>query len=137
MTPEDIACVEGSLRELEDRLDGVADRFYDGLFAAHPDLRALFPTDLHQQRAKFAAQLRELLTAIRDLDVFVRTGRELGAQHRAYGVQSRHYAQAAGPLLDSLAEELGERWTDEVAHAWHRGYALVAEVMQQGAARTR
>jgi len=133
MTPEQIARVEDSLRELDGRLDGVAADFYRRLFATHPELRSLFADDISEQRAKFGAQLGEIVRAVRDVPAFLARSAALGARHRGYGVVSAHYAAAAEPLFDSLAEAL-DSWDETTEVAWRRAYALVAEGMLQGAA---
>ena len=137
MTPEDLAAVERSLGRLRHRLDDVADDFYRRLFAAHPELQPLFPGDLRRQRAKFAVQLDELVSSIRNLDVLLRDGGALGARHLGYGVRSGYYEFALHPLLASLAAHSGDGWSDDLATAWRRAYQLVAEAMLQGAAAAR
>jgi hemoglobin-like flavoprotein len=137
MTPEELAAVEQSLEGLRYRLDEVSDAFYLRLFATHPELERLFPDDLPSQRAKFAAQLDDLVSSIRNLDVLFRAGAQLGARHLGYGVESRHYELALEPLIASLAAHSGDSWNGGIAAAWRRAYQLVAEVMLQGAAAAR
>jgi hemoglobin-like flavoprotein len=45
MTPEQIGLVEASLDRVRPRPDAVASDFYARLFAAHPELAALFSGD--------------------------------------------------------------------------------------------
>jgi len=44
-----------------------------------------------------------------------------------------YFALVEAALLWSLAQELGERWTPEVAAAWRAAYTLVAATMQAAA----
>jgi hemoglobin-like flavoprotein len=146
MTPEQIDLVERSVAELEPVLDAVVTDFYTGLFTAAPATTALFavegPDDagtdrFARQREKFAGQLAEIMTAVRDHDRFLARAEALGARHAGYGVAAAHYEVVGRALLDALAGHLGDRWTPEMADAWRLAYNLTAEAMLGGAARAR
>ena len=129
MTPEQITLVERTLTELTPRLDALAAGFYQRLFAADPALPALFSADPADQRAKFVAELDQIIRSIRDHPAFLDRAGHLGAEHEGYGVRPRHYRTAGLALLDALAATLGDRWTVEVAEAWARAYDLTTAAM--------
>jgi hemoglobin-like flavoprotein len=133
VTPEQIALVERSVRAASPRLEAVAEDFYDRLFTADPTLRTLFAADPVRQRAKFAAELRDIMLAIRGHGAFLARVRALGARHAGYGVRAAHYDTVEVALLAALGAALGPAWTEEVAQAWRLAYRLVAEVMMAGA----
>jgi hemoglobin-like flavoprotein len=112
--------------------DDVVRRFYDRVFQLAPDTRHLFPDDLDELRANFLDTLTELVRSLDDLPGFALQTRSLGARHRGYGVRAEHYRIVRTALLATLAESLGEAFTDEVDRAWTQAYDLMAEVMQQG-----
>ncbi len=132
MTPEQIALVRTSMADLGDG-DDVIRRFYDRLFALAPETRALFPDDLDTQRSSFLATLTELVASLDELPDFALQTRALGARHRGYGAQAGHFPVVRDALIETLAESLGDAFTDEHAVAWTQAYDMVAEVMQQGA----
>jgi hemoglobin-like flavoprotein len=132
MTPEQIALVRTSMAALGDG-DDVVRRFYDRLFELAPETRSLFPDDLEALRSSFLATLTELVASLDELPDFALQTRALGARHRGYGAQAAHFAVVRDALLETLADSLGDDFTEEHAAAWGQAYDLVAEVMQQGA----
>jgi nitric oxide dioxygenase len=132
VTPEQITLVERTLTELTGELDALAADFYRRLFAADPAVPALFSTEPAEQRAKFVAELDQVIRCIRDHPRFLSRAEHLGAEHEGYGVRPRHYRTAGVALLDALAAALGDRWTVEVAEAWARAYDLTTAAMLAG-----
>jgi hemoglobin-like flavoprotein len=133
VTPEQIALVERSAIAASPHFEAMAEAFYDRLFAADPALRKLFTGDAERQRVKFAAELRDIVLAIRGHETFLVRVRALGARHAGYGVRAAHYDTVEVALLAALGAELGPAWTEEVAQAWRLAYRLTAEVMMAGA----
>jgi hemoglobin-like flavoprotein len=130
MTPGQIALVEETLAAVD--RDSLADDFYRRAFAADPLLATMFTTDPALQRARFAAELEEIVRSIRTHAAFDARVRALGARHRDYGVRSAHYQLMGEALRAALAAALGDAWTDEVADAWALAYNLTAETMMLG-----
>jgi hemoglobin-like flavoprotein len=129
MTPEQIELVEKSYAATRQSED-LANRFYEHLFAEHPELRAMFPADLGAQKQKFLAGLDELLGALRDLDGFETRARDLGARHQTnYGVKASHYPVVREALLWAMLGDTPDRDLDT---AWRAAYDLVAEAMMSG-----
>jgi hemoglobin-like flavoprotein len=131
VTPGQITLVEASLDHID--LGELAERFYERAFATDPTLAEMFTTDPAVQRARFAAELGEIVGAIHSIDSFGPAARALGARHRSYGVRAAHYRLMGGALLAALAEVAGDRWTPEQAEAWASAYNLIAETMMMGA----
>jgi hemoglobin-like flavoprotein len=136
MTPEQIALVERTLVELTPALDRVIADFYRRLFEADPAVARLFTQEPAALRAKFAAELDGLLSAIRDHPAYARRAATLGHDHEEYGVRPRDYQTAGEALLGALAAHLGPRWTVEVAEAWTRAYELTTAAMLTGTSAT-
>jgi hemoglobin-like flavoprotein len=136
MTPEQIALVQQSVEGLAARSDEMTRLFYANLFELDPPMRALFPTDMFEQRVKFFTELLEIARAINDLDRFVARGAELGRQHHGYGVRSVDFRFGGEALIAALAELLGDDLTAELETAWRTAYHLVSEVMLGGATRS-
>jgi len=130
MTPGQIALVEETLAAVD--RDALADDFYRRAFATDPGLSTMFTSDPAVQRARFAAELAEIVHSIRTHDAFDARVRALGARHRGYGVRSAHYQLMGEALQAALAAAVGDGWTDEVAEAWALAYNLTAETMMLG-----
>jgi hemoglobin-like flavoprotein len=139
MTPDQIALVEQSLTSLAPVIDDVVADFYAALFAADPAVRSLFAEavadadSFGRLRAKFADQLADVLTAVRDHPRFLATAGDLGARHVRHGVTAAHYELVGRVLLEVLAAHHGADWTPARADAWRLAYNLTAEVMMAGA----
>jgi hemoglobin-like flavoprotein len=124
MTPEQIALVQSSF----DRL---------GLFRQHPDLRALFTTDMAEQEVKFAEKLALIVKAMPRLAELVSHTQTLGARHVGYGVRAVDYRSVGDALLAALAAVLGDAFDAATSEAWTLAYNLVAETMLDSAAAAR
>ena len=131
MTPGQIAVVEDTLATID--LEALTADFYRRAFAEDPSLSDMFTTDPAVQRARFAAELDEIVRSMRSMEAFEPEVRALGERHRRYGVRSAHYRLMGKMLLAAIASALGDRWTPEVEEAWSLAYNLTAETMMLGA----
>ena len=126
--------LETSFDHIAPRGDELMDVFYARLFAAAPSVKPLFAgTDLRRQKAMLLAALVLLRRSLRDLDSVTPALRELGARHVRYGAQPAHYPVVGQVLISSMAHVAGEAWTPEYEQAWTEAFAIVADVMLQGA----
>lgn len=141
MTPDDLDLVQDDARQLSDRGDALADRFYDTLFDLRPDLRALFSDDLDEQRSKLIRELDLLIAAALawrttgSLADFVTRAHALGARHVDYDVDAAMYEPVGQALLAALRETLDDFDESHVA-AWSTLYRVVADTMREGALRS-
>jgi hemoglobin-like flavoprotein len=137
MTPEQISLVQTSFGHLGGELPDMTARFYEVLFAGDPALRSLFPSDMTEQRIKFADKLTEIVRSISDLEALLEQTRALGARHVGYGARVPHYTSIGAALIEALATTLGDRFDSETREAWALAYNLVAETMLEGASAAR
>jgi hemoglobin-like flavoprotein len=110
-----------------------ADLFYDRLFEIAPQLRAMFPADMRDQKRKLFVMLATAVQGLGDLDRLVPHVKALGARHTGYGVKAEHYAIVGAALIWTLERGLGQAFTLDVELAWRRVYGLLAATMQAGA----
>lgn len=135
MTPEEIDLVTRSAERVSPRMDALSADFYTRLFAAHPELRPLFPADNSGQEVKFAASLAAIVAAIPDFVAFSDRTASLGRVHAAHRIGARQYAAVGTVLLETLGET-DPQWDAPTAAAWATAYDLLAESMML-AGRTR
>lgn len=106
-------------------------RFYQRLFAAHPEVRKLFHRNSPGAQNKMFAQ--KLTAVIDHLDDPAWLGRELpdlAAHHARYGVTPEMYPWVGEALIATVREACGEEWTAEAERAWTESYAsLVAAIL--------
>ncbi len=109
-------------------------RFYEHLFARHPDARPLFHRKEPRQQQKM---LQEALVAVLDhLDDapwLTETLGALGAQHVEYGVTEPMYDWVGECLLATLEDVAGEDWSEELDEAWSDAYGAIRDLMLAGA----
>jgi nitric oxide dioxygenase len=133
VTPEQLALVRETALLVDAAGDVFAERFYDHLFALHPAARQLFPDDATTHRRKLTDEVVFLVGAATDLPAFLERARAIGGRHRHYGVHAADYAIAGAALVAAVGDVAGGSWSTEVAAAWRRMYALIAETMLEGA----
>jgi len=133
MSSDQIRLVQSSFATIHPVADVVASRFYARLFELDPGLRALFQSDMAEQRQKLMQMLSAIVEALERPGLIVEELAALGQRHARYGVIAEHDTLVEQALLWALAQELGERWTAEVAAAWRAAYTLVAATMQAAA----
>ena len=104
MTETDIARIRATRDAFARNGEATASAFYAHLFAAHPDLRPMFPTDLRSQSRKLSATLTLAIDGLRDWTRFAPILDALARRHLGYGVEARHYAAVGTALLATLAD---------------------------------
>ena len=129
MTPHSIALVQASFRKVVPIAGVAADLFYDRLFETAPELRALFPTNLSEQKRKLIQMLAVAVNGLGDLDMLEPAVSDLGRRHAGYGVLPSHYTIVGAALLWTLAQGLGADFTPEVEAAWAEAYGLLSGLM--------
>ena len=108
--------------------------FYERLFTLFPQVRAFFAsTDMFEQRKKLLGALALVIQNLRKPEVLTSALKGLGQRHVAYGVRPEHYPTVGAVLLETFADFLGERWTQEYHDAWAQAYEAVSAIMLEGA----
>ena len=129
MTPQQVELVQTSFKKVVPIAGTAADLFYDRLFEIAPPVRALFPSDLTEQKVKLMAMLGTAVTNLHQLDTILPAVKALGERHKSYGVTADHYAPVGAALLWTLEKGLGPDFTPETKEAWTATYTALAGVM--------
>ena len=136
ITPHQIELIRETFALVEPRAEVVALVFYQRLFTLDPSVRPLFHTNIDEQGQKLMQMLSVAVALLEQPFALVPSLEALGRRHAGYGVEDRHYNTVGKTLLDTLAECLGNAFTPEVKDAWAALYAVVADAMQRGAAKS-
>lgn len=131
MTPKQITLIQESFRNVPP--EAAAELFYDRLFTLDPSLRRLFVGDMREQGRKLMSMITIVVNGLMDLEPLLPTVRTLGARHAGYGVKPEHYDTVGDALLWTLAQGLGDDFTDDVRQAWADAYGLLSSTMIQAA----
>ncbi len=135
MTPDQIALVQNSFRQLWPIRETASSLFYARLFELDPALRQLFPADLSEQRSKLMQMLSVVIGALPFIDGLTPTIENLGRRHARYGVRAEHFDTVGEALLWTLRDCLGVSFTDQVEQAWVLAYGHLTESMLRGMAQ--
>ena len=82
MTPQQIELVQTSFKKVVPIAGTAADLFYDRLFEIAPPVRALFPSDITEQKVKLMAMLGTAVTNLHQLETILPAVKALGERHQ-------------------------------------------------------
>ena len=129
MTPDQVKLVQESFAKVAPIADQAATIFYGRLFEVAPSVKAMFPTDMTEQRRKLMATLAVVVNGLSNLESVLPAASALAIRHVSYGAKPEHYPVVGGALLWTLEKGLGEDWTPEVAAAWTAAYGTLSGYM--------
>ena len=109
MTPEQIKLVQTSFESVKPIAPQAAALFYDRLFEIAPDVRALFPADLTDQKQKLMSMIAVAVDNLHQVEQIVPAVQDLGRRHATYGVRAAHY-QSVGEALICDTQAQAERF---------------------------
>ena len=107
--------------------------FYSLLFTANPELRAMFPLAMDEQRKALSAALARCVWSMDNPQSLHEYLVQLGRDHRKYGVQEKHYQVFGETLATALRLLNGASWSYDTAAAWRTGISHVCSVMAAAA----
>jgi hemoglobin-like flavoprotein len=129
MTPDQVTLVQQSFAKVAPISDQAAVIFYDRLFEIAPQVKAMFPSDLTEQRKKLMSTLAVVVNGLSNLESVLPAASALAIRHVSYGAKAEHYPVVGSALLWTLEKGLGEAWTPEVAAAWTAAYGTLSGYM--------
>ena len=129
MTPDQVTLVQQSFTKVAPISDQAAVIFYDRLFEIAPQVKAMFPSDLTEQRTKLMATLAVVVNGLSNLESILPAASALATRHVGYGAKAEHYPTVGAALLWTLEKGLGDSWTPEVAAAWTAAYGTLSGYM--------
>lgn len=107
---------------------------YARLFAAHPELRTLFPLSMEHTRATTFGMLARLISSLHDPRETDQLLDRLGRDHRKFGVKDTHYEPFFDALLATVEQVSGPAWTEANSRAWRAVLGRFARLMRLAAA---
>ena len=129
MTPDQVQLVQQSFSKVVPIADQAAILFYDRLFEIAPQVKAMFPADMTEQRKKLIGMLAAVVNGLGDLPSILPAASALAKRHIAYGAKAEHYPVVGAALLWTLEKGLGADWTPDVAEAWTAAYGTLSGFM--------
>jgi hemoglobin-like flavoprotein len=129
MTPDQVKLVQQSFSHVAPIADQAAAIFYNRLFEVAPQVKAMFPADMTEQKKKLMATLAVVVNGLTDLPSILPAASALAKRHVAYGAKPDHYPVVGAALLWTLEKGLGSEWTPDVAGAWTAAYGTLSGFM--------
>jgi len=118
---------------VEPKAERVAEFFYATLFSIAPATRDLFPINMQVQRSRLLRALIHVVQMVDRPDDLIPFLRQLGRDHRKFGVVASHYEAVGMALLAGIKQHAGPVWTNEVERAWAEAYTIMARAMLEAA----
>ncbi|WP_208024561.1 globin domain-containing protein [Amycolatopsis pithecellobii] len=129
-----VRLIQDSWAKAEPYLPEVTQFFYGMLFTLAPATRDFFPINIDVQRNRMFRALVHVVQMVDQPDDLVPFLRQLGRDHRKFGVIPKHYEAIGTALLAAMRSQLGQDWTPEVERAWAEAFTIIARQMQEAAA---
>ena len=129
MTQDQVKLVQESFAKVAPISEQAAVIFYDRLFEVAPAVKAMFPSDMTEQRKKLMATLAVVVNGLSNLPSILPAASALAKRHVDYGAKPEHYPVVGGALLWTLEKGLGDAWTLDVATAWTAAYGTLSGYM--------
>jgi ferredoxin-NADP reductase/hemoglobin-like flavoprotein len=121
--------IQRSFALVEENADKVAGHFYALLFLEAPALRDMFPPMMDAQRDRLLSALVRIVHQAHEPESFLEYLRQLGRDHRKFGVRPEHYEPVGRALIIALKRFARPGWTDGMDAAWTEVFHIVADTM--------
>ena len=135
LTQAQIALVQNSFAVVAPIADDAAALFYRRLFEIDPTLKAMFKSDMAEQRRHLMQMLSAAVKGLNHIERLIPVVEDLGRRHANYCVEEHHYDTVGNALLWTLEKGLGDAFTPDVREAWATVYGLIASTMARAAAK--
>jgi len=129
MNSTQVKLVQESFSKVVPISEAAAVIFYDRLFEVAPSVKAMFPSDMTQQRKKLMMMLAAVVNGLGNLESILPAASALAKRHVGYGAKPAHYPVVGSALLWTLEKGLGEAWNPELAEAWTAVYGTLSGFM--------
>jgi hemoglobin-like flavoprotein len=117
---------------IEPRGEEFTAAFYGHFLGNYPEVRVVFASvDMDRQHKKLFKALKMIVGGLKNPGELATYLSMLGDKHRdVYVVESQDYFMFKRALLDTFAEFLDERWTEEMKVAWAIAFDKISARMR-------
>ena len=137
LTSQTIQTVKATAPVLAEHGFAIISRFYERLFAAHPELMSLFNMR-HQERGEHQRALADAVVAyaahIDNLPALQDALARITHKHASLDVQPQQYAVLGRHLLAAIKEVLGDAASDDILGAWAQACQELTDMLIAAAA---
>ncbi|WP_400164391.1 NO-inducible flavohemoprotein [Brevibacillus sp. TJ4] len=130
LSEKTIQVIKSTVPVLEQHGTAITSRFYQMLFAKHPELLNIFNHANQKQGRQQTALANAVYAAavhIDRLEEILPVVKQIGHKHRSLGVKPEHYPIVGETLLAAIKDVLGDAATEEIVQAWADAYGVIAD----------
>jgi NAD(P)H-flavin reductase/hemoglobin-like flavoprotein len=113
--------------------DEAAAYFYAWLFLRRPELRAMFPPAMDEQRDRLFRSLARIVESLSTPEEMASYLSQLGRDHRKYSVEPAMYDAVGEALIATLRAFSESAFTPEAEQAWTQTYTAASALMIRAA----
>lgn len=128
MTKEKIELINSSWQTLAAH-PGAMLSFYDRLFVIAPQVRHYFSDDLTKQSEKLAYTIGFVVGNLERMDEIKSAVEDLGRFHNRMKIKPEYYGMVKQALLETIANILADKHTQEINQAWDEALTAIATIM--------
>ena len=128
-----VRLIRESYAVVQPRAEEAVRFLYATLFAIAPATRELFAANMEMQYGRLLRALTHIVQKIDQPDDLLPFLRQLGRDHRKFGVLTQHYDAMGTALVTALKQYAGQAWTPQVEKAWIDAYGLIVKAMLEAA----
>lgn len=111
--------IESSMHIVGAQRSAFGTAFYQNFLTHHPQLHSYFEhVDMSMQHRKLTIAIVTLVDSMGDEVALENTIRGLAEMHQTMGLSRQHFDLFKGALLQTLAEFLGDEWSNDHHCAW-------------------
>lgn len=125
-----IDIIKSTVPVLEKYGETITTRFYQLMFANHPELLNIFNHANQKQGRQQKALAGTVYAAamyIDNLEAILPVVKQIAHKHRSLGIKPEHYPIVGEHLLLAIKDVLGDAATNEIIQAWEKAYKLIAD----------
>jgi len=130
LSQESIAIIKSTVPVLEVHGTAITKRFYEMMFAEHPELLNIFNHANQKQGRQQTALANAVYAAAQHIDkleAILPVVKQIAHKHRSLGVKPENYPIVGKNLLAAIKDVLGDAATDEILGAWAEAYGVIAD----------
>ncbi|MCR2805292.1 NO-inducible flavohemoprotein [Paenibacillus soyae] len=130
LSERSVQIIKSTVPVLEVHGVAITKRFYEMMFAAHPELLNIF-NHANQKQGRQQTALANVVYAaavhIENLAAILPAVKQIAHKHRSLGVKPEHYPIVGEFLLKAIKDVLGDAATDDIIGAWGEAYGMIAD----------
>ncbi|MBY7141553.1 NO-inducible flavohemoprotein [Virgibacillus sp. NKC19-3] len=123
--------VKATVPVLQEHGDAIANRFYELMLTAHPELKNIF-NQTNQVNGEQPKALSKTVYAaavhIDNLEEILPVVKQIAQKHKSLNIKPDQYKIVGKYLLLGIKDVLGDAATDDIINAWGKAYDAIADV---------